>query len=148
MKGYRRPAASELQPADQPLPASPSPVAVDRPPHEIELPSSEMSEELARRLESATTLGLQKLEDILRLPTDQLNGNVLRAQTAAARDRDPGTTSRRREPSPDRREGDVMARLLKTIEEERKKLPREPRRKRITQTPATRAGADQVQVEA
>ena len=41
-------------------------------------------EELARRLEAVCGMSLSKLEEILRLPTDADNGNVLRAQTAAA----------------------------------------------------------------
>jgi hypothetical protein len=39
---------------------------------------------LAPELERVTLLGLQKLEQILRLPTDRGDGNLLRAQTAAA----------------------------------------------------------------
>ena len=39
---------------------------------------------LALELEAVTRLGLQKLDHILRLPTDPSNGNILRAQTAAA----------------------------------------------------------------
>jgi hypothetical protein len=39
---------------------------------------------LALELEAVTRLGLQKLDHILRLPTDPSNGNVLRAQTTAA----------------------------------------------------------------
>ena len=39
---------------------------------------------LASELEAVTQLGLQKLDHILRLPTDPSNGNILRAQTAAA----------------------------------------------------------------
>jgi len=41
-------------------------------------------ETLAPELERVTRLGLQKLEQILRIPTDQGDGNLLRAQTAAA----------------------------------------------------------------
>jgi hypothetical protein len=41
-------------------------------------------ETLAPELERVTLLGLQKLEQILRLPTDRGDGNLLRAQTAAA----------------------------------------------------------------
>ena len=40
-------------------------------------------ETLAPELERVTLLGLQKLEQILRLPTDRGDGNLLRAQTAA-----------------------------------------------------------------
>ena len=39
---------------------------------------------LAPELERVTWLGLQKLEQILRIPTDRGDGNLLRAQTAAA----------------------------------------------------------------
>jgi hypothetical protein len=39
---------------------------------------------LTMSLERVTWLGLQKLEQILRLPTDRGDGNLLRAQTAAA----------------------------------------------------------------
>jgi hypothetical protein len=42
------------------------------------------SETLAPQLERVTWLGLQKLEQILRIPTDRGDGNLLRAQTAAA----------------------------------------------------------------
>jgi hypothetical protein len=41
-------------------------------------------ETLAPQLEVVTRLGLQKLEQILRIPTDHGDGNLLRAQTAAA----------------------------------------------------------------
>jgi hypothetical protein len=41
-------------------------------------------ETLAPELERVTRLGLQKLDQILRLPTDRADGNLLRAQTAAA----------------------------------------------------------------
>ena len=39
---------------------------------------------LAPELERVTRLGLQKLEQILRIPTDRRDGNLMRAQTAAA----------------------------------------------------------------
>jgi hypothetical protein len=41
-------------------------------------------ETLAPELEAVTRLGLQKLEQILRIPTDPADGNILRAQTTAA----------------------------------------------------------------
>ena len=41
-------------------------------------------ETLAPELERVTLLGLQKLEQILRIPTDRGDGNLLRAQTAVA----------------------------------------------------------------
>jgi hypothetical protein len=39
---------------------------------------------LAPELERVTRLGLQKLEQVLRIPTDRGDGNLLRAQTAVA----------------------------------------------------------------
>jgi hypothetical protein len=42
-------------------------------------------ETLAPELEQVTWLGLHKLEQIPRMPTDPGDGNLLRAQTAAAR---------------------------------------------------------------
>jgi hypothetical protein len=46
--------------------------------------ATEERETLAPELERVTLLGLQKLEQILRIPTDRGDGNLLRAQTAAA----------------------------------------------------------------
>ena len=55
-------------------------------------------ETLAPELERVTLLGLQKLEQILRIPTDRGDGNLLRAQTAAASEagRDGSADGRRR----------------------------------------------------
>jgi hypothetical protein len=66
---------------------------------------------------------LQKLDQILRLPTDRCDGNLLRAQTAAAgiavnaQLRADETRLRQKT------QGDVLERLGKLIEQERKKLP-------------------------
>jgi hypothetical protein len=49
-----------------------------------EEPVTAERETLAPELERVTWLGLQKLEQILRIPTDRVDGNLLRAQTAAA----------------------------------------------------------------
>ena len=57
------------------------------PPAVVQEPVKEASVEkgtLATELEAVTRLGLQKLDHILRLPTDPGNGNILRAQTTAA----------------------------------------------------------------
>ena len=78
---------------------------------------------LAAELEEVTRLALQKLDQILRLPTDRGDGNLLRAQTAAAgiavnaQLRADETRLRQKT------RGDVLERLSKLIEEERKKLP-------------------------
>jgi chromosome segregation and condensation protein ScpB len=78
---------------------------------------------LVAELEEVTRLALQKLDQILRLPTDRGDGNLLRAQTAAAgiavnaQLRADETRLRQKT------RGDVLERLSKLIEEERKKLP-------------------------
>jgi hypothetical protein len=91
-------------------------------------------DKLARQLEKVTELGLRKIEEILQIPTDHLNGNILRAQVAGAT----ATISAQLKADENllrvKRGDDVLARLLKTIEEERRKLPRENRRKKIIQT--------------
>ena len=79
-------------------------------------------EVLPRKLEAVTLLGLQKLEQILRIPTNHADGNLLRAQVTAA-----GTaihaqvrvdeTKMRQKP-----QSDVLERLLKLIAEEKKKM--------------------------
>jgi hypothetical protein len=77
---------------------------------------------LAIELEAVTRLGLQKLDHILRLPTDPGNGNILRAQTTAA------TTAVNAQLRADEtkmkqaQKGDVIARLLKMMEIEQAKL--------------------------
>jgi hypothetical protein len=74
---------------------------------------------LAPELERVTRLGLQKLEQILRIPTDRGDGNLLRAQTAAA------TTALNTQLRADearlreKRSDDTIARLLELIRQER-----------------------------
>src|SRR5262249_59995324 len=81
-------------------------------------------ETLAPELERVTWLGLQKLEQILRIPTDRGDGNLLRAQTAAAglavnaqlrADETRMKQVRRR---------DVLARIIAMIAEEKERLER------------------------
>jgi hypothetical protein len=79
-------------------------------------------ETLAPELERVTWLGLQKLEQILRIPTDRRDGNLLRAQSAAAAiavntqmrvDETRMKQVRRR---------DIMERIVEMMEEEKAKL--------------------------
>jgi hypothetical protein len=79
-------------------------------------------ETLAPELERVTRLGLQKLDQILRIPTDRGDGNLLRAQTAAAglavnaqlrADETRMKQVRRR---------DVMERIIEMMKEEQAKL--------------------------
>jgi hypothetical protein len=104
------------------LPAIPASAGMqEEPVEEIEKPGEERS--LAPELERVTRLALQKLDQILRLPTDRGDGNLLRAQTAAAgiavnaQLRADETRLRQKT------QGDVLERLGKLIEQERKKLP-------------------------
>jgi hypothetical protein len=79
-------------------------------------------ETLAPELERVTLLGLQKLEQILRIPTDRGDGNLLRAQTAAAglavnvqmRVDEARLKQVRR--------GDIMERVIAMMKEEKAKL--------------------------
>ena len=87
-------------------------------------------ETLAPELERVTGLALQKLDQILRIPTDRGDGNLLRAQTAAAGlavnaqlRADEAKLKQARRP-------DVMERILAMIAEEKAKMAEEERRKR------------------
>jgi len=87
-------------------------------------------ETLAPELERVTRLGLQKLDQILRIPTDRGDGNLLRAQTAAAGiavNAQLRADETRMKQVPRR---DVMERILAMIAEEKAKLVEEERRKR------------------
>src|SRR6516165_2907235 len=87
-------------------------------------------ETLAPQLEAVTRLGLQKLDQILRIPTDRGDGNLLRAQTAAAGiavNAQLRADETRMKQVPRR---DVMERILAMIAEEKAKLVEEERRKR------------------
>jgi hypothetical protein len=146
-KGYCRPAANESAeqvPAEQPpAPAAPAVIADRSVPAAKDKQTS--PEELAKKLESVCGLSLDKIEEILLLPTDSSNGNVLRAQTACA-----GAAVQLQLRADEtrlkvKRSSDVLARLLKTIEKEKKKIAGMRRRQRIAQTSTTPA-ADATQV--
>jgi hypothetical protein len=82
-----------------------------------------LTDDLPAALEQVTRLGLKKLERILRAPLDITDGNLIRSQVTAAigainAQLRADEQRLRRKP-----QGDVMARLLKLIEEEKKKLP-------------------------
>ena len=77
---------------------------------------------LAVELEAVTRLGLQKLEHILRLPTDPGNGNILRAQTTAAATAVNAQLRADETKMKQVQKGDVIARLLEIMEVEQAKL--------------------------
>ena len=90
-----------------------------------EEPAMEASVEkgtLAVELEAVTRLGLQKLDHILRLPTDPGNGNILRAQTTAAATAVNAQLRADETKMKQVQKGDVIARLLKMMEVEQAKL--------------------------
>jgi hypothetical protein len=97
-------------------------------------------ETLAPELERVTWLGLQKLEQILRIPTDRADGNLLRAQTTAA-----GLAVHAQLRADETRmkqvhRTDVMERIIAMMKEEKAKLAEERRLERegmaVTHMPA------------
>ena len=111
------------------LPAIAASVGMQKEPvAEIEKLGEEGS--LAPELERVTGLALQKLDQILRIPTDRGDGNLLRAQTAAAGlavnaqlRADEAKLKQARRP-------DVMERILAMIAEEKAQMAEEEWRKR------------------
>ena len=77
---------------------------------------------LAAELQSVTQLGLQKIGQILRLPTDPNNGNVLRAQTTAAATAVNAQLKADESKMKQVQREDVLQRLLEIMERERAKL--------------------------
>ena len=111
-----------------PAPADPlldEPISADAqiPPALVQTAEAAMpaQEILPRKLEAVTLLGLQKLEQILRIPTNHADGTLLRAQVTAAgaaihaQVRVDETKMRQKQ------QGDVLERLLKVMAEEKKK---------------------------
>jgi hypothetical protein len=78
-------------------------------------------ETLAPELERVTRLGLQKMEQILRLPTGG-DGNVLRAQTAAAGIAVNAQLRADAAKMKEVRSRDIMARIIAMVAEEQTKL--------------------------
>jgi hypothetical protein len=87
-------------------------------------------ETLAPELERVTWLGLQKLEQILRIPTDRGDGNLLRAQTAAAGLAVNAQLRADEAKLKQARGGDIMERIMVMLKEEKAKLAEEDRLKR------------------
>jgi hypothetical protein len=81
-----------------------------------------LSDDLPAALEQVTRLGLKKLERVLRVPLDPTDGNMVRSQVTAAIG---AVNAQLRADAQELRrktQGDVLQRLLKIIEEEKKKL--------------------------
>ena len=77
---------------------------------------------LAPELERVTRLGLQKMEQILRIPTDRGDGNLLRAQTAAAGLAVNAQLRADETRLKQVRRGDIMERLIAMMKEEEAKM--------------------------
>ena len=87
-------------------------------------------ETLAPELERVTRLALQKLEQILKIPTDRGDGNLLRAQTAAAGLAVNAQLRADEAKLKQVRRGDIMERIIAMLKEEKAKLAEEDRLKR------------------
>ena len=90
--------------------------------------ASDEKNTLAIELEAVTRLGLQKLDHILRLPTDPGNGNILRAQTTAAATAVSAQLKADETKMKQVKKADFMTNLLELIEIEEAKLAEMDRR--------------------
>jgi hypothetical protein len=98
------------------------------------------AELLPRKLERVTMLGLEKLEQVLRIPTNHADGNLLRAQTTAA-----GIAVNAQLRADETRlrakvQGDVLERLLKVIEREKTQIKKLERKRDVIDRVAEVAG--------
>ena len=83
-----------------------------------------LSDDLPAALEQVTRQGLKKLSQILRVPLDPTDGNLVRSQVTAAIGAVNAQLRADEQQLRRKRTGDVMDRLLKLIAEEEKKLPK------------------------
>jgi hypothetical protein len=81
-----------------------------------------LSDDLPAALEQVTRLGLKKLEKILRAPLDPTDGNLVRSQVTAAIGAINAQLRADEQQLRRKRTGDVMERLLKVIEREKRLL--------------------------
>jgi hypothetical protein len=79
-------------------------------------------ETLAPQLAAATRLALEKMTQILKIPTDRADGNLLRAQTAAAGIAVNAQLRADEAKMKQVRRGDVMERIIAMMKEEQAKL--------------------------
>jgi hypothetical protein len=83
-----------------------------------------LSDDLPAALEQVTRLGLKKLEKVLRVPLDPTDGNMVRSQVTAAIGAINAQLRADEQQLRRKSTGDVLQRLIKIIEEEKKKLPK------------------------
>jgi hypothetical protein len=131
LSGYwRHPTVGAPQPCPREEPAHLVPSRVDR---DLAVDSNALEggvpREMAKELEEVTRLALQKVGQILRLPTDRTDGNILRAQTSAAATAINAQLRADEARLRAKTEGDVLDRLLKAIEAEKKRRAQEERKR-------------------
>jgi hypothetical protein len=97
-------------------------------------------ETLAPELEAVTRLALEKMTQILKIPTDRADGHVLRAQTAAAGLAVNAQLRADEAKLKQARHGDMMERIIAMLAEEKANLAEEERLEREG-TAATRMPA-------
>jgi hypothetical protein len=85
-----------------------------------------LSDDLPAALEQVTRLGLKKLARVLRAPTDITDGNLVRSQVTAAIGAINAQLRADEQRLKRKAQGDVFERLLKIIEEQKKKLSKTP----------------------
>jgi hypothetical protein len=83
-----------------------------------------LTDDLPSALEQVTWLGLKKLERVLRIPLDPTDGNLIRSQVTAAIGAINAQLRADEQQLRRKTTGDVLQRLIKIIEEEKKKLPK------------------------
>jgi hypothetical protein len=83
-----------------------------------------LSDDLPTALEQVTRLGLKKLARVLRVPLDPTDGNLVRSQVTAAIGAINAQLRADEQQLRRKTTGDVLQRLIKIIEEEKKKLPK------------------------
>jgi len=83
-----------------------------------------LSDDLPAALEQVTRLGLKKVARILRVPLDITDGNLVRSQVTAALGAINAQLRADEQQLRRKTQGDVLQRLIKIIEEEKKKLPK------------------------
>jgi hypothetical protein len=90
---------------------------------DIEADVEGLSDDLPAALEQVTRLGLKKLERVLRVPLDITDGNLVRSQVTAAIGAINAQLRADEQQLRRKRTGDVLQRLIKIIEEEKKANP-------------------------
>jgi hypothetical protein len=89
---------------------------------EVEAEVDSLADDLPAALEQVTRLGLKKLERVLRVPLDPTDGNLVRSQVTAAIGAINAQLRADEQQLRRKTHGDALQRLIKIIEEEKKKL--------------------------